>query len=172
AKAEAITLLFSATEGANFAWGRIPIGASDYGMDRYTLCDTGSDRDPIPNGESNRPPADLELANFSLDRDKELLIPYILAAKTEKPDLKFWASPWTPPVWMKTGYKTNSGADSSQDAMRPSFYDGGTMRSEPEMLEAYANYFVKFVDGYAAEGIDIDVVSPQNEPGYDQNYPS
>ena len=39
----AIRLLFSATEGANFAWGRIPIGASDYAMDRYTLNETAGD---------------------------------------------------------------------------------------------------------------------------------
>lgn len=170
AKKEAITLLFSAAEGANFAWGRIPIGASDYGLDRYTLADTGTDHDPMPSGESNRPPPAPNLETFSLERDHELLIPYIKAALEEKGDLRFWASPWTPPVWMKTGYKQNSGADSSQNANRPSFYDGGNMNAE--YLATYAEYFVKFVEGYAAEGIDIEVVSPQNEPGYDQNYPS
>ena len=169
AKAEAITLLFSAAEGANFAWGRIPIGASDYAIDRYTLAD-GAGGDPAPSGETNRPAADPELTSFSLDRDHELLIPYILAAKAEKPDLRFWASPWTPPVWMKTGHKTNSGEDSSQPADKPSFYDGGNMN--PAHFATYAKYYEMFVDGYAAEGIDIEIVSPQNEPGYDQNYPS
>ncbi len=51
---QAIALLFSATDGANFAWGRIPMGASDYASSRYTADDTGAD--PTPNSdESNRP---------------------------------------------------------------------------------------------------------------------
>jgi glucosylceramidase len=168
---EAIKLLFSATDGANFAWGRIPMGSSDYGKSRYTLADTGTDVEPNAD-ESNRPPADTALAMFSLTRDGMLLIPYIKAALAVKPELRFWASPWTPPVWMKTGYKKNSGQDSSQNAKRPSYFDGGTMKSDEALLAAYAQYFKKFVEGYKAEGINIEIVSPQNEPGYDQNYPS
>jgi glucosylceramidase len=165
-KDTAIRLLFSATDGANFVWGRIPIGASDYARTRYTLNDTGTD--VVPNGETNRPPADTALAMFSLARDGEMLIPYIKAAQAHKPSLRFWASPWTPPSWMKTGYKTNGG--SGGNAVRPSFFDGGNMNAAH--LAAYAQYFVKFVEGYKAQGINVEVVSPQNEPGYDQNYPS
>jgi glucosylceramidase len=73
---------------------------------------------------------------------------------------------------MKTGYKKNSGQDSSQNAKRPSYFDGGTMKSDTAILTAYAEYFKKFVEGYKAQGINIEIVSPQNEPGYDQNYPS
>ncbi len=65
---KAIGLLFSATDGANFAWGRIPIGASDYAESRYTPEDTAG-ADPAPNtDESNRPAADLQLTAFSLAR--------------------------------------------------------------------------------------------------------
>jgi glucosylceramidase len=171
-KTKAIGLLFSATDGAAFAWGRIPIGASDYAEKRYTLGDIDG-ADPAPDStESNRPAADLTLTKFSLERDKTKLIPYIKAAQAVKSDIRFWASPWTPPVWMKTGYKKNSGADSSKNAVKPSYYDGGTMKSDAATLAAYAQYFTKFVTGYKAEGINIEVVSPQNEPGYDQNYPS
>jgi glucosylceramidase len=170
-KDEAIKLLFSATDGANLVWGRIPIGASDYGRTRYTLADTGSDIDPVPNsGESNRPPADTALASFSLTRDGMLLIPYIKAAQALKPGIRFWASPWTPPVWLKSGYKTDGG--SGGNAVRPSYFDGGNMRNDATLLAAYAQYFKKFVEGYKAQGINVEVVSPQNEPGYDQNYPS
>jgi glucosylceramidase len=167
----AIQLLFSASGGAAFAWGRIPIGASDYGMSRYTLDDTGTDVTP-DSTESNRPPADTTLTKFSLARDGEKLIPYIKAAKAVKTDLRFWASPWTPPVWMKTGYKKNSGANKDEPAKKPSYFDGGNMKSDEATLKAYAEYFKKFVQGYKAQGIEIEVVSPQNEPGYDQNYPS
>ncbi|HET7538904.1 MAG TPA: glycoside hydrolase family 30 beta sandwich domain-containing protein [Polyangiaceae bacterium] len=168
---QALKLLFSASEGANFAWGRVPIGASDYAVSRYTLDDTGTDVTPN-SAESNRPAADLELKSFSLARDNMRLIPYIKAAQAVKGDLHFWASPWTPPVWMKTGYKKNSGADSSQSAKMPSYFDGGNAKNDDQLLSAYANYFTKFVQGYQALGINIEVVSPQNEPGYDQNYPS
>jgi len=172
-KEQAIKLLFSSEDGINFAWGRIPIGASDYGEIRYTLDDTADPNDPTPNsGESNRPPADTGMTKFSLARDGKYLIPYIKAALAVKPELRFWASPWTPPVWMKTGYKTNSGSDSSQNAKRPSYFDGGTMKSDTATLNAFAEYYKKFVQGYKDEGINVEIVSPQNEPGYDQNYPS
>lgn len=167
-KTQAIKLLFSATEGANFAWGRIPMGASDYAIERYTLADTGTDVTPNAD-ESNRPPVDLELASFSLAQDGELLIPYIKAAQSEKPDLRFWASPWTPPVWMKTGYKNTS---AGSNPLKASYFDGGKMKNDSAILAAYAEYFVRFVEGYAEQGIEIDVVAPQNEPGYVQNYPS
>ena len=169
-KNAAIRLLFSDTDGANFAWGRIPIGANDYAISRYTLDDTGPDVEP--EGETNRPPADLALDNFSIERDRDYLLPYIQAALDENPNLRFWASPWTPPVWMKTGYKTNSGADTSQPALRPSFFDGGNMRSDSATLSAYADYIAQFIDEYEAEGIDIEIVAPQSDPGWDQNYPS
>ncbi len=168
-KEQAITMLFSASEGANFAWGRIPMGSSDYGIDRYSLNDTAED--VIPDGsESNRPPADFELAMFSLERDGEHLIPFIQAAQAEKPNLRFWASPWSPPSWMKTGYKQDN--PNGGDAVRPSYFDGGNMKGDADTLEALANYFVKFVEGYGEQGIDVEVVAPQNEPGYEQNYPS
>jgi glucosylceramidase len=169
-KTQAIKLLFSATDGANFAWGRIPMGASDYAMIRYTPEDNAG-ADPAPNsGETNRPAKDTALANFSLARDKMYLIPYVKAAQGVKPDLHFWASPWTPPVWMKTGYAGS--ASGSTAPKKPSYYDGGNMSSDAAILTAYAQYYTKFVQGYKDEGINIELVSPQNEPGYEQNYPS
>jgi len=77
----AIRLLFSPTEGANFAWGRLPIGASDYAMDRYSLNETSGDT---------------TMSKFSIDRDKMKLIPYIKAAQQVKSNIRFWASPWSP----------------------------------------------------------------------------
>ena len=100
-KNQAMELLFGA-EGANLTWGRIPMGASDYAESRFTYDDPGSDGAP-DGSESNRPPADTSLSKFSLQRDKEKLIPYIKAALKVKPDIRFWASPWTPHTWMKDG---------------------------------------------------------------------
>ena len=167
----AVQLLFSATDGANLAWGRIPIGASDYAMSRYTLDDTGDDVTPNSD-QSNRPPADLQLTKFSLDRDGQKLIPYIKAAQVVKSDLRFWASPWTPPAWMKKDYKKDAPNPPGGNAKKPSYYDGGSMSSDTTILAAYAQYYTKFVQGYKEKGINVEIVSPQNEPGYDQNYPS
>jgi glucosylceramidase len=165
---EAMQLLFGA-DGCRFAWGRIPIGASDYAMDRYTLDDTGAD--VIPDAtESNRPPADPTLGQFSIERDKQKLVPYIKAAQAVKPDLRFWASPWTPPVWMKTGYRSTNTTGGT--ASVPSYFNGGNMKTDDTTLRAHAKYFVKFVQAYQEQGINIEVVAPQNEPNYDTNYPS
>ena len=146
---EALQLLFGA-DGCHFAWGRIPIGASDYAMDRYTLDETANDT---------------SLTNFSIERDKQKLIPYIKAAQLVNPSLRFWASPWTPPTWMKSSpYQTPGNPVNS--------FDGGTMKSDDATLKAHAQYFVKFIAAYAEQGIKIDIVAPQNEPNYSQNYPS
>ena len=167
---QALTLLFSAKDGANFAWGRIPMGASDYATSRYTCDDTGQDPAATSDG-SNRPAADTAMANFTLARDMMMLIPYIKGAQGIKPELRFWASPWTPPVWMKTGYKTDDGNGGT--VKKPSYYDGGNViTGNTTNLQAYAKYYTNFVNGYAAQNIKIEIVSPQNEPGYDQNYPS
>ncbi len=163
---QAMTYLFSSTAGANFQWGRIPMGASDYATSRYTDDDTGADPTPNSSG-STRPAADTAMANFTLTRDGTNLIPYIQAAQGVNPNLRFWSSPWTPPVWMKTGY------DSASGTKKPSYFDGGSIvTGNASFLTGYATYYTNFVKGYKAKGINIEIVSPQNEPGYEQNYPS
>lgn len=82
----ALKLLFDAREGANFVYGRLPIGASDYALSWYTLAET---------------PNDYTMTNFSIARDRQALIPYIKAALQVRPDIRLWASPWIPPPWMK-----------------------------------------------------------------------
>ena len=146
---QAIQLLFG-TDGSRFSWGRIPIGSSDYAMDRYTL---------------NENSGDTEMTKFAIDRDKQKLIPYIKAAQAVKPGLRFWASPWTPPTWMKSSPYQTPGSPVNA-------FDGGTMKSDDAILKAHALYFVKFVQAYAEQGIKIEYVAPQNEPNYSQNYPS
>jgi glucosylceramidase len=83
---KALRLLFDVTDGIGFSWGRIPIGASDYALERYTLDDNAGDT---------------AMSMFSIAKDEARLIPYIKAAQAVKRDIKFWGSPWTPPPWMK-----------------------------------------------------------------------
>ena len=84
---------------------------------------------------------------------------YIKAALAVNPDLHFWASPWSPPPWMKDG--GNNGG-----------FDRGSMKSDAQTLDAHALYLTRFVEEYATEGIIVEHVQPQNEPGYPQDYPS
>jgi glucosylceramidase len=142
---EAIKLLFDRENGIGFQWGRIPIGASDYALDRYSLDDAQDD---------------FNMDHFSIERDKGCLIQYIKAAQAVKDDIKFWASPWTPPPWMK------------ENAFDAAGYDGGSMRNNSQVFDALALYFSKFIEAYTAAGIPINAVCPQNEPGYTRNYPT
>lgn len=140
----AMELLFDDEDGANFRYIRIPIGASDYATSRYTLNDNDGD---------------YAMEQFSIERDKMYLIPYIKAAIAVNPDIHFSSSPWTPPKWMKNN---NS-------------YDGGsnaTIKDDAQTFDALALYLAKFVEEYAKEGIEVKAVYPQNEPGFaDQAYP-
>ena len=148
----ALQLLFG-DDGARFSMGRIPIGASDYAISRYSLDETAND---------------FAMAEFSISRDLENLVPYVQAAMAIRPSIRFWASPWTPPTWMKIG--PFAGGDAISPAH--SAFDGGTMSNKAELLDAYARYFVKFVEQYAELGIAIDTVAPQNEPQTFGGYPS
>ncbi len=148
----ALQLLFGA-DGCRFAFGRIPMGSSDYATSRYT-------EDEVASGQT-----DPTMASFSFTRNTTALIPFIKAAQAVKSDIRFWSSPWTPPTWMKTGPFTTP-------ATTPSNFDGGNMTDTDAILKANAQYFVKFVQGYAQNSITIEAVAPQNEPSYMQNYPS
>ena len=105
-----------------FDFCRMPIGANDYAYDWYSLADK---------------PGDLSLDSFSIDRDRERLIPYIRQAQQRHPDMELFASPWSPPAWMKN----------------PPVYNAGSFSEDPEIRQCYANYFLRFVEAYQAEGI-------------------
>jgi glucosylceramidase len=124
-------LLFDANEGANFTYGRIPLGASDYSTSWYTLAETAGD---------------YAMDKFSIERDRKSLIPFIKAALQVKKDIRLWASPWVVPDWMK---------DAS-----------GNMKNDAQTLGAHALYMAKFVEEYAKEGLKVEAIQPQNEPGY------
>lgn len=132
---------FFGSDGCNFNLARMPIGASDFALDWYSLNDT---------------PGDLAMEKFSLARDEKWLIPFIQAGRKFRPDLKVWASPWSPPAWMKTNND----------------YRGGNLKWDRENLSAYAHYFSKFVSAYRKLGVDLYAVHVQNEPFSAQIFPS
>jgi glucosylceramidase len=133
--------IFDPEDGLRFNFCRVPIGANDYALEWYSLNETEDD---------------YAMRAFSIARDERILIPYIKAAMAVRPDLKLFASPWSPPTWMK----------------RPKAYNHGRMRMEKAVLDAYALYLAKFVRAYAVHGISVAQVHVQNEPDSDQKFPS
>ncbi|MBC8096844.1 MAG: glycosyl hydrolase [Akkermansiaceae bacterium] len=142
AKQEAVLdQLFAPGGDLKFEFCRLPIGASDYADDWYSLAET---------------PGDWELRDFSIERDRIKLLPYVKAALLRRPDLELFSSPWSPPAWLK----------------RPAVMNSGKLPMESRTLSTYADYFVKYVQAYAAEGVTIQQIHPQNEPCSSQKFPS
>ncbi|NQU45291.1 glycosyl hydrolase [bacterium] len=139
---EILQNLFDPKEGAGFSFCRVPIGSSDFAFDAYS---------------HNDHPDDFQMEHFSLQRDKRHLIPYIKSAQTWNPRLRLFASPWSPPAWLKTNY---------------SFVEGGSLIDTPQTYQAYALYMRRFVEEYLTEGISIDRIIIQNEPDSAANFPS
>lgn len=135
--------LFS-TEGTGIgvSYLRLSIGASDLDARVFSY-------DDLPPGQT-----DPELTHFRLEADGAALIPVLKEILAIAPGLKLMASPWSPPVWMKTNGSSIGGR------LRPEFYD------------AYARYFVKYLEAMRAEGIRIDAITVQNEPLHGGNNPS
>lgn len=132
-KAAAMERLFGKS-GLRYNFCRICIGSSDFSLDQY---------DYLAPGATN-------LESFSIERDRRYVIPMIhdaqAVAKAAGEEIVFFASPWSPPAFMKdTGSRVKGG------------------RLLPEYREMYAEYFVKFIKAYAAEGIPVSAVTPQNE---------
>jgi glucosylceramidase len=160
-KQQILNDLFSQAEGCKFSLCRMPIGANDYAVDWYS---------------HNETEGDFEMANFSIDRDKKRLIPYIKEAQKINPDVAVWASPWCPPSWMKHSKhyacKYNPEFNDLPEEWSSTEELVSRFITEPKYFEAYALYFSKFVQAYAEEGIDISAVHVQNEYNSAQNFPS
>lgn len=94
-----------------------------------------------------------DLADFSMSRDADVMA-LTKKAQALNPDLTVMASPWSPPSWMKDNDSWSLGW------------------LEAQYYAAYAQYFVKYIQAYAAQGVHIDYVTPQNEPTCCAGYPS
>ncbi|HEU5147525.1 MAG TPA: glycoside hydrolase family 30 beta sandwich domain-containing protein [Chryseosolibacter sp.] len=129
-------------DGIGISYLRMTIGASDFSLEDYTY-------DDMPAGETDYP-----LEHFTIATDKADVVPVFQQILDIAPEIKIMGSPWSPPAWMKTNGSLIGG------------------RLKPEAYDAYAQYFVKYINAYAAEGIDIDAITPQNEPlHFTANYP-
>ena len=121
---------------------RLSIGASDLDAQVFSY-------DDLPAGQT-----DPTLAHFSLAPDEKYLIPVVKEILAVNPKLKLLGSPWSPPTWMKTNSEGKGGS------LKPEFYD------------AYAQYFVKYLQGMQQRGIHFEAITVQNEPLHPGNNPS
>ncbi|WP_339168568.1 glycoside hydrolase family 30 beta sandwich domain-containing protein [Paenibacillus sp. FSL R5-0341] len=139
------------TEGLNMDMVRHTIGASDYSVDESGEASSYT-YDDIESG------TDYDMAHFSIDKDQEVVNMLERVAGLET-DLNVLGTPWTAPAWMKYGEKTNNGW----------YLD----YNDPQVYEAYARYFVKYIEAYQAKGIPIYGITLQNEPEFTSDkYPS
>ena len=99
--------------------------------------------------ESTEP--DPEMKKFSIDHDKAYILPLLRGARKANPELFLFSSPWSPPGWMKANGSMLGGAMPTRS------------------FEPYSKYFLKFLEAYKAEGVQIDAVTVQNEVDAEQN---
>lgn len=131
---EVLTNLFDEDEGIGLNILRQPLGCSDFSLSYVSYDDVEGDT---------------ALEHFSIDYDKQSIIPYIKQIQGIADDLTVISAVWSAPVWMKTvpEYNTLNGAMLKRD-----YY------------QVYADYIVKILKAYEEEGVKIEYLSPQNEP--------
>ncbi|MDD5570858.1 MAG: glycoside hydrolase family 30 protein [Bacteroidales bacterium] len=138
---ELVKKYFSAENGIGYTLCRTHINSCDFSSESYAYCDVKGDT---------------SLKSFSISHDKKFRIPFIKKAIAESQNkINIFASPWSPPAWMKT----------NNDMLH-----GGKLK--PEYYQAWANYFVKFIKEYEKAGIAIWGLTVQNEPAAVQTWES
>lgn len=129
---EVLNAYYSDKTGIGYTLGRTHIQSSDFSSDTYSYVADN----------------DVALKTFSIDHDRKYRIPFIkavIAAAGGK--LTLYATPWSPPAWMKT----------NNDMLH-----GGKLK--PEYDQTWANFYIKFINAYQKAGIPIWGLSVQNEP--------
>ncbi|MDD5350954.1 MAG: glycoside hydrolase family 30 protein [Chthoniobacteraceae bacterium] len=133
---------FGREQGHGYSLCRTHINSCDFALGNYAYTET---------------PGDTGLCDFSLERDRQALLPMIQRAlKTAGGEpFKLFASPWSPPAWMKTTGQMNRGG-----------------KLKPEYRQAWANYYVRYIQEYAKAGVAIWGLTVQNEPEAAQRWDS
>jgi glucosylceramidase len=131
---------YSRDNGIGYSLARTIIHSCDFSSGSYTYVEEG----------------DADLKTFNIDHDREYRLPFTkLAIAAAGGKLRTYASPWSPPAFMKTN---------------GNMLEGGKLK--PEFAQAWANYYGKFIKAYESEGIPIWGLSIQNEPMATQRWES
>lgn len=143
-RAQVLQSLLDPQRGIGMSMMRVCIGTPDFTASSwYTYND-------LPAGQT-----DPEQKRFTIERDRDYVLPVLREARRIRPDLKFVASPWSPPAWMKIGGRITGGS------------------IDPKAFRPFALYLARFVEAYRDEGIPIHAITVQNEPEYaPRTYPT
>ena len=132
---------FDREEGLGYSLCRTHINSCDFSLENYAYAEEAGDT---------------ELKHFSIDHDRRTIIPLIRAAlQVAGRPIKLFASPWSPPAWMKTNGQMNYGG-----------------KLKPEYRQTWAKYYARYVQAYVEEGIPMWGLSVQNEPEATQTWDS
>ena len=126
--------------GLQYNYCRLCIASSDFALDEYCYVQDN----------------DYTLETFSIERDRKYVIPFLKdALEYTNGNIYLFASPWSPPTFMKT---------------TDSRFFGGKLKKD--CYELYAEYIIKFLQAYLKEGIKISALTLQNEPKAIQTWES
>jgi len=140
-RAQVLQAYFDAGKGHGYRLCRVHMNSCDFALGNYAHVPT---------------PGDVELAGFSIERDRQALLPFIKAAlQMAGMPIRLMVSPWSPPSWMKSNGAMNG---------------GGSLL--PQYRDAWAQCFVRFIQAYAQEGVPVWGLSVQNEPEATQTWDS
>ncbi|MCF7964464.1 MAG: glucosylceramidase [Methylobacter tundripaludum] len=138
---EILEAYFSQDTGNAYSLCRTHINSCDFSLGNYAYTEVDGD---------------VELKHFSIEHDRQALIPMIREAiDLSGGKLKLFASPWSPPAWMKTNGMMNNGG-----------------KLKPEYRQTWADYYVRYIQEYGREGIPIWGLTVQNEPEATQTWDS
>ncbi len=138
---EILEAYFSPNIGNAYSLCRTHINSCDFSLGNYAYTEVDGD---------------VDLKHFSIEHDRQALIPMIREAiDLSGGKLKLFASPWSPPAWMKTNGMMNQGG-----------------KLKPEYRQAWADYYVRYIQEYGQEGIPIWGLTVQNEPEATQTWDS
>lgn len=139
-QAEILKAYYSLQDGIGYSLARTNINSCDFSSGSYAYA----------------PEGDTLLEKFSIEHDLAFKVPLIKSALEQTGgQLKLFASPWSPPAWMKS----NS-----------NMLQGGKLL--PEYYSVWANYYVKFIREYEKQGINVWGLTVQNEPAAVQTWES
>jgi glucosylceramidase len=135
--------LFDPIEGIGLKYLRLTMGASDFSLNNFTYNDIATSQQ------------DLLLTYFSIETEQATLIPVLKEILAINPGIKLMGSPWSAPAWMKSNKSLTNGG-----------------KVDTAFYQTYANYFVKYIQAFKQNGIQIDAITIQNEPLFAASYMS
>ena len=139
-QAEVVRAYFDPHHGLGYTMGRTHINSCDFALGNYAYAEVAGD---------------FALQHFSLARDRAAILPMIKEAQRLSGGLKLFASPWSPPSWMKTNRQMNGGG-----------------RLLPECRDVWARYYCRYIREYEKEGVPFWGLTVQNEPEASQSWDS